>query len=82
MLEQIKNIFGRRRPTALSVASEELYMAELKLLEAQTAQEWAQSNVEYQLHRIARLRQFIWDQERGTQPQTITDITHTLKSVA
>jgi hypothetical protein len=70
MLDTIKNLFGRRRPTATSVAEEELYVSQLKLLEAQTALEWARSNVEYQQSRITRLRQFIWDQERELEPKS------------
>lgn len=69
MLDTIKHLFGRRRPTATSVAEEELYISEIKLLEAQTALEWARSNVEYQQSRITRLRQFIWDQQRELEPK-------------
>lgn len=75
MLDTIKYIFGRRRPTATSVAEEELYLSEIKLLEAQTALEWARSNVEYQQSRITRLRQFIWDRERDLDPKVQASVT-------
>lgn len=41
------------------LVSQELYEAERKLLEAFTNLEWAQSNLEYQTNRVARLKQYI-----------------------
>jgi hypothetical protein len=50
---------GFTKPVLTDLVSQELYEAERKLLEAFTNLEWAQSNLEYQTNRVARLKQYI-----------------------
>ena len=47
------------KPTAGEVAAQELAEAEIALLEAQTAEEWARSVVAYNTARITRLRKHL-----------------------
>ena len=51
------SVFGRVDPAAL--AAWELHEAELKLLEAQSAQEYAAAIIIYNKARIKRLREFL-----------------------
>lgn len=55
--KEIKNQF--RKPTPLEVATAELVEAELAKLEAETGREFADSQVQYNAARIARLKKFI-----------------------
>jgi len=50
---------GFNKPMLSDLVSQELYEAERKLLEAFTNVEWAQSNLEYQTNRVARLKQYL-----------------------
>lgn len=56
-MNAIKSLFRKR--TLLERVSAELGEAELQKLEAQTAQEFAESLVAYNTSRIARLKKFI-----------------------
>lgn len=58
MLAQIKHKLFGIVPTIDSIVSDELYEAEVALLEAQSGVEWAKANVEYQSNRVARLKKF------------------------
>lgn len=53
----LKNTF--RKPTPLEIATVELVEAELAKLEAETGREFADSQVQYNAARIARLKKFI-----------------------
>lgn len=57
MLTNLKKFF--RRPTPLEVATKELTETELRLLQAQTAVEWAEAQVVECQKRIKRLRSYI-----------------------
>lgn len=48
-----------RAPTPVMLAARELRDAELCLLQAQTAKEWADSVIGYNVQRIKRLRGFL-----------------------
>lgn len=56
-LQSIRQLY--RLPTPLEVASRELSIAELNLLQALTASDLAKATVEYQQTRIQRLRKFV-----------------------
>lgn len=58
---QIKNILTSigKKPTIEQLAQDELYDAQVKLMQAQNALEWAQANVDYQTNRVARLKKQI-----------------------
>ena len=56
MIQELKKIF--RRLTPAEVAAKELAEAELSVLEARTAQEYAASIINYNETRIKRLRTF------------------------
>lgn len=62
-MKEIKQYFRRllSRLTPEEKAAEELAMAELSRLEAQSALEYARSMVEYHNARIRRLREFLKD---------------------
>lgn len=51
------SVFGKLKPA--TIAAWELSEAELKLLEAQTAQEYAASIISYNERRIKRLREYL-----------------------
>jgi hypothetical protein len=53
----LKNTF--RKPTPLEIATVELVEAELAKLEAETGREFADSQVQYNAARIARLKKFV-----------------------
>ena len=53
----LKNTF--RKPTPLEIATVELVEAELAKLEAENGREFADSQVQYNAARIARLKKFI-----------------------
>lgn len=55
--KEIKNQF--RKPTPLEIATVELVEAELAKLEAETGREFADSQVQYNAARIARLKKFV-----------------------
>lgn len=55
-LTTVKRVFSK--PTIKTVAQEGLYDAEIELLKAQAALEWAQSHVEFQTNRVARLKKY------------------------
>jgi len=57
MIQELKKIF--RRLTPAEVAAKELADAELSVLEARTAQEYAASIINYNETRIKRLRAFL-----------------------
>ena len=57
MIQELKKIF--RRLTPAEVAAKELAEAELSVLEARTAQEYAASIILYNETRIKRLRAFL-----------------------
>ena len=57
MIQELKKIF--RRLTPAEVAAKELADAELSVLEARTAQEYAASIINYNETRIKRLRTFL-----------------------
>lgn len=48
-----------KKPTIEQLAQDELYDAQVKLMQAQTALDWAQANVDYQTNRVARLKKQI-----------------------
>ena len=52
----VKRIFAK--PTLKKVAQEVLYDAEIELLKAHAALEWAQSHAEFQTNRVARLKKY------------------------
>ena len=56
-MKTLKTIF--RRPTLLEVACRELAEAEMAKLSAETGQEYAEAQVQYNTSRIFRLRSFI-----------------------
>lgn len=56
-MKLIMRCFGRLTPA--HVVAVELAEAELALLEAHTAMEYAQSTVDYNTKRVARLRAFL-----------------------
>lgn len=62
-MQELKTFIRRalRRLTPAEVAAEELALAELSRLEAQTALEYASGMVEYHTTRIKRLREFLKD---------------------
>ena len=62
MIREIRRLF--RKLTPLEIASSELFVAELEKLEAQTAQEYAESVVSYNSARIRRLKAFITAQTK------------------
>ena len=53
----LKNTF--RKPTPLEIATVELVEAELAKLEAETGREFADSQVQYNAARIARLKKLV-----------------------
>ena len=55
------------------LAAKELQTAEVSLLEAQTAQEYAASIVDYNTKRITRLRKFLATQERDEKDNSRRD---------
>ena len=57
MIQELKRLF--RRLTPAEVAAKELAEAELAVLEARTAQEYAASIINYNETRIKRLRAFL-----------------------
>ena len=62
MISTLRRAF--RRITPAEVAAKELADAELELLAAQTAREYADSVIGYHEGRIKRLRKFLADLER------------------
>jgi hypothetical protein len=62
MISEIKRIF--RRLTPAEVAARELAEAELAVLQARTAHEYAASVITYQETRIKRLRTFLANLEK------------------
>lgn len=56
-LQRTFNIF--RTPSALEVAARELAQAELSMLEAQSAREYADAMATYHAERIDRLQRYI-----------------------
>ncbi len=58
---QIKNLLTSisKKPTIEQLAQDELYDAQVKLMQAQNSLEWAQANVDYQTNRVARLKKQI-----------------------
>lgn len=50
-----------RRPTPAELAARELAEAELQLLSAHTAKEYAESVIQYNESRLTRLRMFLAD---------------------
>ena len=60
MITYIRRLFAGPSPEEL--ASRELAQARRALLEAQTAEEFARSQVRYNAERIARLRAYLADQ--------------------
>jgi hypothetical protein len=77
MLAQIKHkLFGIVQPID-SIVNDELYEAEVALLEAQSGVEWAKANVEYQSNRVARLKKYketkqLEDNARAYTPKVVT----------
>ena len=58
MLAKLKyTFFGIVQPLD-QLVSDELYEAEVALLQAQSGVEWAKANVEYQTNRVARLTKY------------------------
>ena len=58
MLAKLKyTFFGIVEPIE-QIVSDELYEAEVALLQAQSGVEWAKANVEYQTNRVARLTKY------------------------
>jgi hypothetical protein len=64
MISAFKRVF--RRITPAEVAAKELACAELEMLEAQTAREFADSVISYNDCRIKRLRKFLAGLERAS----------------
>lgn len=64
MFKSIKKSF---QPDHIQVMETELNQARLSLLEAQTALEWAASQVEYNQCRIQRLERTLYDVQRNVQ---------------
>jgi hypothetical protein len=62
-MEQIKRLF--RRPTPNEMAARELAEAELSLLEARTAHEYAASVISYRDTQCKRLRKFLSSGEQS-----------------
>lgn len=62
MIQELKKVF--RRLTPAEVAAKELGDAELSVLEARTAQEYATSVINYNEARIKRLRTFLANLEK------------------
>ena len=61
MFKSIKKTF---QPDPKDVVEKELHQARLSLLEAETALEWATSQVEYNQRRIVRLERTLHDMQR------------------
>lgn len=62
-MDAIKRLF--RRPTPNEMAAKELAEAELSLLEARTAQEYAASIINYRDTQCKRLRKFLASGEQA-----------------
>ena len=62
MIDAFRRVF--RRITPAEVAARELAEAELSMLQAQTAREYAESVMSYNLARITRLRKYLATLER------------------
>ena len=60
MIDQLKNYF--RLPSAKELAAKELEMAQRKLLEALSAQEYAKRMADYHQDRIKRLSTYLRDE--------------------
>ena len=60
MIDQLKNYF--RLPSAKELAAKELEMAQRKLLEALSAQEYAKRMADYHQDRIKRLSAYLRDE--------------------
>ena len=69
MIQDIKRLF--RKLTPAEMAAKELGDAELAVLEARTAHEYAQSMISYHEARIKRLRAFLANLE---QPRVATAV--------
>jgi len=57
MFQKIKQLFRQRTP--LEVITQELAVAHLEMLDAQTGVDYAQSIVDYNINRIERLNKHI-----------------------
>lgn len=66
-MKNLKNLFSK--PTVQSVAQDELYEAERKLMEAQTGLEYAHAMVDYHTNRVARLKKLL-----DNQPKTFAKV--------
>ena len=77
MLAQIKHkLFGIVEPID-TIVNDELYEAEVALLQAQSGVEWAIANVEYQTNRVLRLTKY-----KITKQLEESAKKHTAKSIA
>ena len=77
MLAKLKyTFFGIVEPIE-QIVSDELYEAEVALLQAQSGVEWAKANVEYQTNRVLRLTKY-----KITKQLEESAKEHTAKSIA
>lgn len=63
MKQLIRRVFGRLTPAEM--AAKELADADLMLLEARTAKEYADSVITYNVARVTRLRKFLAELEKS-----------------